>query len=91
MAASGFAGEAATMPRSNPLTALLAAGRCIVLDGALATELEARGCDLGDALWSARASPRWSRRAWTCWPDRQCRCQEGFNPDRALPATPGRG
>lgn len=38
----------------NPLTALLAGDRCIVLDGALATELEARGCDLGDALWSAR-------------------------------------
>ncbi|WP_369976050.1 homocysteine S-methyltransferase [Xanthomonas bundabergensis] len=38
----------------NPLTALLADGRCIVLDGALATELEARGCDLGDALWSAK-------------------------------------
>ncbi|MCC4594399.1 homocysteine S-methyltransferase [Xanthomonas campestris pv. phormiicola] len=38
----------------NPLTALLADDRCIVLDGALATELEARGCDLGDALWSAK-------------------------------------
>jgi homocysteine S-methyltransferase len=38
----------------NPLTALLADQRCIVLDGALATELEARGCNLGDALWSAK-------------------------------------
>ncbi len=38
----------------NPLTALLADDRCIVLDGALATELEARGCDLNDALWSAK-------------------------------------
>ncbi|QNH17562.1 homocysteine S-methyltransferase [Xanthomonas sp. SS] len=38
----------------NPLTVLLADDRCIVLDGALATELEARGCDLGDALWSAK-------------------------------------
>ncbi|UYB50988.1 homocysteine S-methyltransferase [Xanthomonas sp. AM6] len=38
----------------NPLAALLADDRCIVLDGALATELEARGCDLGDALWSAK-------------------------------------
>lgn len=38
----------------NPLAALLAGDRCIVLDGALATELEARGCDLGDALWSAK-------------------------------------
>ena len=28
--------------------------RLVVLDGGLATELEARGIDLGDALWSAR-------------------------------------
>jgi homocysteine S-methyltransferase len=26
----------------------------VILDGALATELERRGCDLGDELWSAR-------------------------------------
>jgi len=32
----------------------LAAGRPIVLDGGLATELEAQGADLSDALWSAR-------------------------------------
>ncbi|CBA16965.1 probable homocysteine s-methyltransferase protein [Xanthomonas albilineans GPE PC73] len=38
----------------NPLTALLAEGRCIVLDGALATELERFGCDLDDPLWSAK-------------------------------------
>ena len=38
----------------NPLTALLADCHCIVLDGAMATELEAHGCDLGDALWSAK-------------------------------------
>lgn len=30
----------------------IAAG--LVLDGAMATELEARGCDLVDALWSAK-------------------------------------
>jgi homocysteine S-methyltransferase len=29
-------------------------GRTLILDGALATELEARGHDLSDALWSAR-------------------------------------
>ena len=28
--------------------------RCVVLDGGLATELERRGADLSDALWSAR-------------------------------------
>src|SRR3990170_3946716 len=35
------------------LTALLAS-RDVVLDGGLATELEARGHDLRDSLWSAR-------------------------------------
>lgn len=39
---------------NNPLAALLAGERCIVLDGALATELQARGCDLDDPLWSAK-------------------------------------
>ncbi|RAX15918.1 homocysteine S-methyltransferase [Pseudarthrobacter sp. AG30] len=29
-------------------------GRTLVSDGALATELEARGCDLNDPLWSAK-------------------------------------
>lgn len=36
------------------LDALLDAGRSIVLDGALATELEARGLDLSSDLWSAQ-------------------------------------
>jgi homocysteine S-methyltransferase len=34
--------------------ASLAAGEVVVLDGGLATELEARGFDLSDRLWSAR-------------------------------------
>lgn len=38
----------------NPLTAFLQNQACIVLDGALATELEARGADLHDPLWSAK-------------------------------------
>jgi homocysteine S-methyltransferase len=38
----------------DPLGPLLAGGRSIVLDGGLATELEAGGADLSDALWSAR-------------------------------------
>ncbi|PXY23539.1 homocysteine S-methyltransferase [Prauserella coralliicola] len=33
---------------------MLTSGRTVVLDGGLATELEARGHDLSDALWSAR-------------------------------------
>jgi homocysteine S-methyltransferase len=36
------------------LDAFLGGGRTVILDGALATELEARGHDLSDALWSAR-------------------------------------
>ncbi|MBM4070067.1 MAG: homocysteine S-methyltransferase [Planctomycetes bacterium] len=39
---------------SNPLQALLDARGTVVLDGALATELERRGADLDDPLWSAR-------------------------------------
>lgn len=38
----------------NPLPALLARYPVLVLDGALATELERRGCDLRDPLWSAK-------------------------------------
>lgn len=38
----------------DPFGALLAGGRTVVLDGGLATELEAGGADLSDALWSAR-------------------------------------
>lgn len=42
------------MPQINPLTALLESQPFVVLDGALATELEARGCNLADNLWSAK-------------------------------------
>jgi homocysteine S-methyltransferase len=42
------------MPRSNALSRLLDSGENLVLDGALATELEAHGCDLEDPLWSAK-------------------------------------
>ena len=38
---------------SNPLDALLSRVPVVVLDGALATELERRGADLRDPLWSA--------------------------------------
>ena len=38
----------------NPIENLLARKAHIVLDGALATELERRGADLNDPLWSAR-------------------------------------
>src|SRR5260221_750872 len=38
----------------NPIPPILAQQGVIILDGALATELERRGADLRDPLWSAR-------------------------------------
>lgn len=38
----------------NPLSDILAGYPLMILDGALATELERRGCDLHDPLWSAK-------------------------------------
>src|ERR1041384_8382307 len=38
----------------NPITSILDHNIALVIDGALATELERRGCDLKDALWSAK-------------------------------------
>jgi homocysteine S-methyltransferase len=43
----------ASAPLPDPLGRLLARQRVLVLDGGLATELEARGCRLGSGLWSA--------------------------------------
>jgi homocysteine S-methyltransferase len=42
------------MSVNNPVATLLSANPTLILDGALATELEARGCDLSDPLWSAK-------------------------------------
>ncbi len=42
------------MAQNTALSTLLDAGTDLVLDGALATELEAHGCDLEDPLWSAK-------------------------------------
>ncbi|MBB1200312.1 homocysteine S-methyltransferase [Enterobacteriaceae bacterium 89] len=42
------------MSQNNPLAALLETQPFVVLDGAMATELEARGCNLADSLWSAK-------------------------------------
>ena len=38
----------------NPITSILNHYPVLVIDGALATELERRGCDLKDDLWSAK-------------------------------------
>ncbi|MEJ1191757.1 homocysteine S-methyltransferase [Pseudarthrobacter sp. CCNWLW207] len=42
------------MPRNTTLSQLLDARAYLTADGALATELEARGCSLDDPLWSAK-------------------------------------
>ncbi len=42
------------MTRPDPIAALLDERGVVVLDGAMATELERRGADLDDPLWSAR-------------------------------------
>lgn len=39
---------------NDPLRPMLAEQSLLLLDGALATELERRGCNLNDPLWSAR-------------------------------------
>jgi len=39
---------------TDPVTTILRDYPAVVLDGALATELERRGCDLDDPLWSAK-------------------------------------
>jgi homocysteine S-methyltransferase len=38
----------------NPIETMLQKQSIAIVDGALATELERRGCDLNDALWSAK-------------------------------------
>ena len=42
------------MSQNNPLTASSTNRLFLLLDGAMATELEARGCNLADSLWSAK-------------------------------------
>ena len=42
------------MSLSSPLTAFFDQRALVILDGALATELERRGADLNDPLWSAK-------------------------------------
>ena len=43
------------MSQNNPLRALLDKQDILLLDGAMATELEARGCNLADSLVSQSA------------------------------------
>lgn len=46
--------DPAGAPRQDPIADLLSRHPVLILDGAMATELEGRGCDLDDPLWSAR-------------------------------------
>src|SRR5215216_3278110 len=43
-----------SFPLMNPIASVLDHYPALVIDGALATELERRGCDLQDNLWSAK-------------------------------------
>jgi len=43
-----------TLQTMNPIASILDHYPALVIDGALATELERRGCDLKDELWSAK-------------------------------------
>ena len=38
----------------DKLTKLLNKEKFVIVDGAMATELEARGCNINDELWSAK-------------------------------------
>lgn len=38
----------------NPIEELLQKNRLVIIDGAMATELERKGCNLNDSLWSAK-------------------------------------
>lgn len=42
------------MKVNNPIAELLKHKKYIIIDGALASELQRRGCDLNDSLWSAK-------------------------------------
>ena len=42
------------MANTQPIATILNQQKIVLLDGALATELETHGCVLNDALWSAR-------------------------------------
>ncbi|TVU49178.1 hypothetical protein EJB05_00474, partial [Eragrostis curvula] len=58
-----------------------AGGGRLVLDGGLATELEANGADLNDPLWSAKcllASPHLIRKASTPFPANSAATVQGF-------------
>lgn len=50
----GAVDEGADPMHESPLAPFLETQGAMVLDGGLATALEARGCDLNDDLWSAR-------------------------------------
>lgn len=42
------------MGKENPVNSILEKHELLIVDGAMATELEGKGCDLNDTLWSAK-------------------------------------
>lgn len=42
------------MEKINPIEEMLKNQRMVIVDGAMATELEGKGCNLNDTLWSAK-------------------------------------
>lgn len=76
------------------LDALLARERFVILDGGLATELEARGCDLEDPLWSAKVlleQPQLLREVHRAWLDAGAQIITTASYQATLPGLQARG
>jgi homocysteine S-methyltransferase len=76
------------------LDALLASERFVILDGGLATELEARGCDLDDPLWSAKVlleRPELLREVHRAWLDAGAQIITTASYQATLPGLQARG
>lgn len=76
------------------LDALLARERFVILDGGLATELEARGCDLDDPLWSAKVlleAPELLREVHRAWLDAGAQIITSASYQATLPGLRARG
>ncbi|HVH98491.1 MAG TPA: homocysteine S-methyltransferase [Enhygromyxa sp.] len=79
---------------ADRLDALLAAERFVIVDGGLATELEARGCDLADPLWSAKVlleQPALLREVHRAWLDAGAEIITTASYQATLPGLRARG
>lgn len=76
------------------LDALLARERFVILDGGLATELDARSCDLDDPLWSAKVlleRPQLLREVHRAWLDAGAQIITTASYQATLPGLQARG